>query len=131
MDEFEKKLKQALDNKARGMDAATLSRLRRARETALDTPLPWWRSIQAHAGVSIDLGGVLSHHPAPAALALGVLVLVTLLMLFPMFTGSSGSTTPDTLELLEIISLDTDLDLVQEMDFYRWLEEQAPGESGQ
>ncbi|BAO45175.1 DUF3619 family protein [Thiolapillus brandeum] len=130
MDKFEKTLKKALEDKARGMDAATVSRLRRARETALDTPLPWWRSIQARTGAAIDLGGVLSHNPGPtAAAALGILILITMLAFTYLFSNGSTNPGPDTLELMEIISLDADLDLVEDMDFYHWLEVQASGDS--
>jgi len=113
MDKFEKTLKQALEDKARGMDAATLSRLRRARETALDTPLPWWRSIQARTGATIDLGGVLSHNPGPTAATLGILILITVLAFTYLFNHRSTIKDTDTLELMEIISLDADLDLVE------------------
>ena len=131
MNEFEKNLKQALDDKAGKLDAATLSRLRRARESALDTPVPWWRSLSAHAGAVADLGGVLSHRPAPATAALSILALITALVFMYMFMASPGTGGSETLELMEILTLDADLELVEEMDFYHWLEEQAPGEAGQ
>jgi hypothetical protein len=131
MNEFEKELKQALDDRAGELDAATLSRLHRARENALDTPVPWWRSLQARAGATVEMGGVLSHHPAPAAMILGILALITLLILIPLFTSSPGTGSSETLELMEILILDADLELVEDMDFYHWLEEQAPGAAAQ
>ncbi len=128
MNEFEKKLKDALEEKAAGLDASTLSRLRQAREQALDTPIPWWRSL--HAGATVNLGGVLGRHAAPAAALLGVLVLISLLLLASLSNNSGIADTSD-LELLEIVSLDTDLELVEELDFYHWLEEQVPQDMNQ
>ena len=128
MNEFERKLKDALDEKTAGLDASTLSRLRQAREQALDTPIPWWRTL--HAGATVNLGGVLGRHAAPAAAALGLLVLVSLLMLSSLSNNNRMAENSD-LELLEIISMDADVELVEDLDFYHWLEEQASQDMNQ
>ncbi len=128
MNEFENNLKKALDEKTGALDAATLSRLRQAREKALDAPVPWWRALQARTFATVGPAGIISHGGRATA-ALSILVLLSMLLFMYMFVSSPGAESTETLEFLEILNLDADLELVEEMDFYHWLEEQTSGES--
>jgi len=105
MNSLEQSVKQALDERARHLDAATLSRLHVARNAALATRRQWWRNplLQLAAG------------SAAAALAL--------LMSFNTWIAGQAFQPPvESLELMEIIDLEADLDLVEELEFYDWLE---------
>jgi len=110
MKAFEKQLKQALDNKAAALDAATLSRLHRARVQALETKPHWWQT-QAALGIA-------------TASIIGVAVWVLLSSTFLDRNLPVQTVSNESVEAIEIMSLDDDLDLVEEMDFYVWLTEQ-------
>ncbi len=127
MNDIERKLKERLDDKAAGLDAHTLSRLRQAREQALTASRPWWRSL--HAGATVNLGGVLGRHPV-SLVALATLLMFCVLLLGTL-ANKGGMNEAGNLEMLEIMSLDTDLELVEELDFYHWLEKQGPGSPDQ
>lgn len=132
MDNFEEKLKQALDEKADALDASTLSRLHRARMQALEATPPWWRRLAAYNSVTIRLEEALTSHPATVAAAV-VAMALSVFLLLPYISGSNefpGVASTETLDVMEIMALDVDLELVEDMDFYHWLEGQLDKETG-
>lgn len=105
---IEQQLKDALDQRAAGLDGATLSRLRQARAQALEQPRHWWHGIAwPQAGVVAALASVtliavlVMRQPAPEMLPLD-----------------------PSAEALEVATLEHDLELIEDMAFYSWLETQ-------
>jgi len=107
--------KQALDQSVDEIDGATLSRLRQARYAAIQQQQrrqPLWMSRPALA----------------SAFSVSALALVVVLMT----THSGSEVTPliandDSVEQMDDLNLlanSEDLDLVQDMEFYEWLEQQ-------
>jgi hypothetical protein len=104
--------KALLDESAENLDAATLSRLNRARQAALATrrkgPGRWAWSAALACGAA-----------AAFALAIGL--------------HSRGVVSPATpaaeLEAadIDVMTSEDDLDLAENLDFYAWLEKQPPG----
>ncbi len=119
-DNFERQLRQALDRRAEGLDAATLSRLRQARERALarwhDTGR--WRLLGRWLAIWNGAPGVA---PWAAGLA-GVTALVVGLAIWHG-TGDQGW--PMIGDDLEVLASNEDLMLYQDLDFYLWLEQEA------
>lgn len=99
--ELTDRLRQMLDRSTAELDAVTLARLRAARRRALDSPPP--RRIWLAAG------GI-----SAAALAAG---LAAVLWLSP-----AAAPAPTGLEQLDLLA-EADLELVDDIDFYRWLAE--------
>ena len=101
--------RQALDRSLEDMDAATLSRLNQIRQAALaetKTPrLPWW----------VPASGL--------ATACAVLVAVNLSLREP--------TTPTQVESplgdLELLASNENLEMLEELEFYAWLETELEG----
>lgn len=103
---LKERLTQILDAQADGLDAATLSRLNRARHRAL-TPPRGFRAV---------------HWAGLGAVATSVLVG------FLWFgTLTSPPDQPGTSGFTEIDLLTEDIELVEELDFYLWLELAEPG----
>lgn len=109
MNEIKERVSRALDEQADSIDGATLSRLRQARARALETPPLWqgWR--------------------LPLALSAAISLVAALVLL----DAHQGQQLPEELlpvsrqlEVMEIINLEVDLELVEELDFYDWLEQQ-------
>lgn len=104
-----------LDADAAGLDAATLSRLNRARQAALDAGLrprrrPWWHwSLVAMAS------------SAAVVLALA-LTLRTPEIAAPVAPVALEQPEVDDLELLVA---GEDLELIENLEFYAWLEQQS------
>ncbi|WP_457666418.1 DUF3619 family protein [Thiolapillus sp.] len=113
MDSFEKQLKQALNQKAATLDAATLSRLHRARVQALETAPSWWKQPAVYAPVLASTAAVAAY---------------VLLSTYYMHNLIQTTVSSDPVEAMEIISLDVDLELVEELDFYDWLAQQEDRE---
>lgn len=132
MDNFEKQLTQVLDEKADGLDASTLSRLHRARVQALQATPPWWRRLVAHNSISPRLKDVVTSHPATLATATVAMALSVFLLLSHVIGSNDfpAISSTDTLDVMEIMDLDVDLELVEDLDFYHWLEGQVDQESG-
>ncbi len=100
-------VRDALDARARDLDGATLSRLRQARAHAVAQaarPAPW-----RHPGWLGALG------------LAGAALLAVLLWPTPGHLPAEAS---DDEVLLEIATLDVDLELVEEPEFFEWLGEQ-------
>ena len=105
-----------LDTDAAGYDAATLSRLNRARQAALDAGLrrqrrPWW------------------HWSLVAVATSAAVVLAMALTLRTPDTGAPP-VAPVALEQsevddLELLAAGEDLELIENLEFYAWLEQQS------
>ena len=110
--EFVERVRAALDDDAEHMDAATRSRLNRIRQATLDqaaAPRAVWPTS-------------LFKWSAPA-LAMAALVAVVYTTTYrPMPLDQEFATIED----LEIIAADDQLDLFEELDFYTWLAEVEP-----
>ena len=104
--ELQRELRQALDERLAGLDGATLSRLNRARQRALEG---------AGSGAVRRARGWL-----PAGAVAGV----ALLLAVGTWMRSADGPSPAGLSPgeLEIATLDADLELVEELEFYDWLE---------
>lgn len=108
-EQLQRKAVQALDERARDLDGATLSRLSQARAKAM-AQHPSQKQRWLHTAW---IGS--------AGIATAALVAVLLFQRLP----------PDGLEALdpsgeaiEIATLDVDLEVIEELDFYEWLSEQ-------
>ena len=101
--------KALLDDSAGNLDAATLSRLNRARQAALAAR----RKGASRWAWSAALAGAAA---AVFALAIGL---------------HHRSAVPPSTELqagdIDVITSEDDLDLAENLDFYAWLEKQPPG----
>lgn len=110
-DRLRRQAQQALDERTAALDGATLSRLTQARhhavEAASDRPRANWLGLRI----------------AGATAAVAAIALTALLM--------QGEAPPRAQELtladLELLELDADLELVEEAEFYLWLEEAQEG----
>jgi hypothetical protein len=97
-----------LDRRVEDLDAATLSRLNRARQAALASRAPrrswWWIALPAAATAALVLGVGLAGRPAPTV---------------PGTTVAAPVSAQD----FELLSSDDTLELYQEdLDFYAWLD---------
>ncbi|NIW24028.1 MAG: hypothetical protein GWN29_05330 [Gammaproteobacteria bacterium] len=109
--------KALFDGSVDGIDGATRGRLRSARERALEELAPRAR-----------FGGPRLWIPAVAAAALVALVTLPL-----MERGGAGPDTGfETMAAadLEILLGEEELEMLAELEFYEWLELEAPAESG-
>lgn len=119
--------RQALDESAQNLDAATLSRLNRARQRALE---------KAHPGARTWF------LPAGLAGACAVLLVVALVWQRPTRVPSAG---PDpfiagpgtpaggngfSANDLELVSSDDGIEFYQDLDFYAWLDSQGGDNNG-
>ncbi len=111
---LQQELIEALDRRAQDLDGATLSRLRRVRAEAVQ---------QASTRRSRLPGG---WRLAGAGLALGLLVAA---LLPGLHQATPAQPIPGD-ELLEVATLDVDLEVVEDLEFYEWLSEQGLGETG-
>lgn len=104
-----------LDESARDLDAATLSRLNQARQAALAAArprAPWWRFAPWLVGAT-----------ATAALALAVGLALTLPgspepVVAPVAAGLDAAD-------FDMLSAPDDLALYEDMEFYAWLDDEA------
>jgi len=110
-DEWLDRAKALLDDSADNLDAATLSRLNRARQAALATrrkgPSRWaWSAALAGAAAAVF------------ALAIGL-----------HQRAGAPPGTPASLQAgdIDVLTSDDDLDLAENLDFYAWLEKQPAG----
>lgn len=109
-------VREQLDTDAAGYDAATLSRLNRARQAALDAGLraqkrPWWHwSLVAVAS------------SAAAVLAVALTLRTPETDAPPVAPVAMEQSEVDDLELL---AAGEDLELIENLEFYAWLEQQS------
>jgi hypothetical protein len=127
MNEFDKhgwlsRAKALLDESAEGLDAATLSRLNRARQSALSRARP--RAVQRWflptglASACVLLIAVAAWHSRTPADATRVPELP--------FTASASVNGGD----IDLVSSDDGLELYQDLEFYAWLDAQDQGSDG-
>ena len=103
--------KGALDESVDALDGATLSRLNRARQAALDSSRP-----RAFRPAFLGAG---------AAAALSA-VLVLALTLHPGDPARVSTAGADAAADFEMLSSQDTLDLVEDQEFYAWLDAQSP-----
>lgn len=109
--------KALFDSSVESIDGATRTRLRGARERALEELAPRAR-----------FGGPRLWIPALAAAAL--VALVTLPLMERSGTGADSSFETMAAGDLEILLGEEELEMLAELEFYEWLELEAPEESG-
>jgi hypothetical protein len=117
--------KQALDESADNLDAATLSRLNRARQSALELARPrrmrsWFVPAGLASACAVLLAvAVVWQRPAPKApdpfVPSGSVV-----------APSGGFSAGD----LDLVSSDDGIEFYQDLDFYAWLDAQAQDNNG-
>lgn len=108
--EFVGKLKGVLDEGAESLDDATLVRLQHARRQAL-------RQGGQQRGRPITAGWIARWIPATGlAAAMAVLVATTLWMAIPQMDLPS-------VEEIELLTSNENLELLDELEFYQWLDE--------
>ncbi len=115
-DEHQRQLTRALDERARDLDGATLSRLRQARTHAMAAhPSQRTRWLQ------------------PAWLGAAGLAAVALVavLLHPQLPSDGLEAMDPAGEAIEIATLDVDLEVIEDLDFYEWLSEQDIDELAQ
>jgi hypothetical protein len=108
-----------LDQSAQGLDAATLSRLNRARHAALAvnrprTSRPWFLPAGLASACVILLAAVAWRAYAPAGLPA--------LPLSPATSNNGGD--------VDLVSSDDSLEMYQDLEFYAWLDAQEQGSDG-
>lgn len=121
-DSWASRARTLLDESAEGLDAATLSRLNRARQAALAQARPravqrWFLPAGMASACVLLLAVVAWHSHGPAGAAR--------LPELP-FTASASSTGGD----IDLVSSDDSLELYQDLEFYAWLDAQDQGSDG-
>jgi hypothetical protein len=110
-DEFIRHVKKTLDQRTEALDAETLSRLNRARQTALQ-----------------QAGHKAGHSLSRAWVPLGGVAAAILLTSIFMFKTEEMATLSDSpVDEIEIIASSDNLDLYEQLDFYLWLLEEDSG----
>jgi len=106
------KIRDHLDDTVAGMDGHTLSRLRQARAHAIDKELSNKTSFPARQWLSAGL-----------VMASLVMLAVLLIPLQPGTTQNTQGTLPASLaaEDLDILTQPEDLELYEDLEFYRWM----------
>ena len=111
--------KQMLDESAQGLDAATLSRLNRARQKALESARPrrlrpWFVPAGVASACAVLLAvAVVWHQPGPST---------------PLGDGQSNASLSDT--DLDMVSSDDGIEFYQDLEFYAWLDAQNQDTNG-
>jgi hypothetical protein len=114
-----------LDESAQALDAATLSRLNRARQAALEQrhrrlPRPWFLSAGLASACVLLLAMAVWHVRTPGPVATG-----PALSSAPAAASSSFSSND-----MDMVSSDDSLELYQDLEFYAWLEAQDQDSDG-
>jgi hypothetical protein len=113
--------KQMLDESTENLDAATLTRLNRARQSALESARPrrlrsWFVPAGLAGACAILLAvAVVWHRPAPQSVPDPFL---------PNATANFAGTD------LDLVSSDDSIEFYQDLDFYAWLETQGGDNNG-
>jgi hypothetical protein len=117
--------KQALDESAQNLDAATLSRLNRARQSALELARPrrmrsWFVPAGLASACAVLLAvAVVWHGPTPKAP--------------DPFVPSGSAVAPGggfSAGDLDLVSSDDGIEFYQDLDFYAWLDAQGQDNNG-
>jgi hypothetical protein len=106
-------LRSQLDEDARGLDAATASRLNRARQHALDVGLARRRSRYGYLAFALTAG-------IAAVLALSVLVRAP-----EQAESMPALAAPSNTDDLELLAGTEELEMIENLEFYAWLELQS------
>ncbi|MBL3591000.1 MAG: DUF3619 family protein [gamma proteobacterium endosymbiont of Lamellibrachia anaximandri] len=113
--------KSRLDEQMETLDVDTLSRLRQIRANAVQEAQlhrrTLWSRVLAFAGVD---GGVNGTSWVSAGSLAMVAMLLVVSVLFLQRSGDGLS--PDLLPVMEIIAAEDEIELYENLDFYRWLE---------
>jgi hypothetical protein len=108
-DPMQEQILAALDERAANLDAVTLARLAAARRAAVARRRSAW-----------GLGGRRWQTVGGLALAASVVLGLSLWLHGPL----QGPTSPSPAEL-ELLAEDVDLELLDRLEFYRWLEQES------
>jgi hypothetical protein len=124
-DSWPGRVRTLLDESAEGLDAATLSRLNRARQGALAqarprAARPWFLPAGMASACMLLLAVFAWHSYGPGAPSVS-----PSLSELP-FTASASSTGGD----IDLVSSDDSLELYQDLEFYAWLDAQDQGSDG-
>ncbi len=121
-DNWTRRAKTLLDESAEGLDAATLSRLNRARQAALRRVRPRaaqrWFLPAGMASAGVLLFAVVAWHAQGPGGAGRIQDLP--------FPASASPTSSD----IDLVSSDDNLELYQDLEFYAWLDAQDQGSDG-
>jgi hypothetical protein len=112
--------KQILDDSAQGIDAATLSRLNRARQAALDAARPrrlrpWFAPAGLASACAVLLAVAVAWHSPGSAPA--------------PFEGQANAALSDG-DDMDLVSSDDGFEFYQDLDFYAWLDAQSQDHNG-
>lgn len=118
-----------LDESAQQLDAATLSRLNRARQAALARRRPraahaWFLPVGLVSACALLLAVALWHVRAPGPVA-GSAALAT-----PAAATATANGSGFNANDLDMVSSDDSLEFYQDLEFYAWLDAQDPGSDG-
>lgn len=116
---LEEKAKTALIQQAQSLDSTTLHRLREAREIALSQPQ------QSSWSSSLGLPPLNIKWATGAGAGLALASVLTFMIAPNLMTSNKLSPLDD----IELLTTNTDLDLVTQMEFYQWLDDSALSES--
>jgi hypothetical protein len=117
--------RQALDESAQNLDAATLSRLNRARQRALELARPrrmrsWFVPAGLASACAVLLAvAVVWHRPAPPSNAAD-----------PFIASPAGPAGGFSANDLDLVSSDDAIEFYQDLDFYAWLDAQGQDNNG-
>jgi len=121
--------KQALDESAQNLDAATMSRLNRARQKALELARPrrmrsWFVPAGLVSACAVLLAvAVVWHRPTAPSNAVDPFIAGPTV---PAGQAAGGFSTND----LELVSSDDGIEFYQDLDFYAWLDAQGQDNNG-
>jgi len=115
---LEEKAKTALKQQTQSLDSATLHRLRDAREIALSNPHSSWAS-------SLGLPPLNLKWITGAGAGLALASVLTFMIVPNLMTSNKLSPLDD----IELLTANTDLDLVTQIEFYQWLDDSELSES--
>lgn len=102
-----------LDEDVRDLDAATASRLNRARQAALDRGLARRRIAPRFLGYAL------------AASMLGALALSAIMRTPQPTEPAPVAAAPDSGDDLELLAGSEELEMIENLEFYAWLEQQS------
>lgn len=119
--QLELRAREVFDEHVASLDAHARSRLNQARQAALDTARNKQRVITPRWLV-----------PAGSMAAVAMIASITFQYLHGGATGADKPAVTSAMEDMEIIASKDDLDLLQNVDFYEWMDtaDAADGEAG-
>lgn len=120
-----------LDESAQQLDAATLSRLNRARQAALTRRCPragrpWFLPVGLASACALLLAVAVWHVRAPTRVAGSAALATPAAATASATTNGSGFNADD----LNMVSGDDSLEFYQDLEFYAWLDAQNLGSDG-